>query len=59
MVYIRINKEEFKLTIGELIEKLSQYDKNLEVKVYDYEYNDIYKIDNVEFLGNKIVIFYE
>ena len=47
------------MTIGELIEELSQYDKNLEVKVYDYEYNDISKIDSVDFLGNKVVIFYE
>ena len=47
------------MTIGELINELSQYDKNLEIKIFDYEFNDICKIDNLEFLGDKIVIFYE
>ena len=47
------------MTIGELIEELSQYDKKCEVKIFDYEYNDISKIENDEFLGNKVVIFYE
>ena len=47
------------MTIGELIEELSQYDKNCEVNIFDYEYNDISKIENVEFLGNKVVLFYE
>ena len=47
------------MTIGELIEELSQYDKNCEVKIFDYEFNDISKIDSVEFLGDKVVLFYE
>ena len=47
------------MTIGELIKDLSQYDKNLEIKIFDYEFNDICKIDSIENLGDKIVLFYE
>ena len=47
------------MTIGELIEKLSQYDKNCEVRVYDYEYNDYYKIENIVFSFGKVIIYYE
>ena len=47
------------MTIGELLNELSQYDKKLEIKIFDYENNDISKIENVEFLGDKIVLFYE
>ena len=47
------------MTIGELIEELSQYDKKLEIKIFDYELNEISKIKNIEFLGDKIVLFYE
>ena len=41
------------------IEKLSQYDKNCEVRVYDYEYNDYYKIENIVFSFGKVIIYYE
>ena len=47
------------MTIGEWIKKLAHYDKNLEIKIFDYENNDISKIENVVFLGDKIVLFYE
>ena len=47
------------MTIGDLINILSQYDKDCEINIFDYELNEISKIENVEFLGNKIVLFYE
>ena len=47
------------MTIGELINILSQYDKDCKVNIFDYEFNDISEIKNIEFLGDKIVLFYE
>ena len=39
--------------------KLMYYEPNKTKVIFDYENNDISKIENVEFLGDKIVLFYE
>lgn len=47
------------MTVGELIKILSQYDKDSEVTIFDYEYNEESMIISVDFLNKKIVLFYD
>ena len=47
------------MTIGELITILSQYDKDSEVVIYDYESLEESEIDMISYEGNKVILFYE
>ena len=47
------------MTVGELITVLSQYDKDSEVLIYDYESLEDSKIDMISHEANKVILFYE
>ena len=47
------------MTVGELITVLSQYDKDSEVLIYDYETLEDSKIDMINHEANKVILFYE
>ena len=47
------------MTIGELMTILSQYDKDSDVVIYDYECLEESKIDMVSHEANKVILFYE
>ena len=47
------------MTVGELITILSQYDKDSDVFIYDYESLEESKIDMISHEANKVILFYE
>ena len=47
------------MTVGELITILSQYDKDSDVVIYDYESLEESKIDMISHEANKVILFYE
>ena len=47
------------MTVGELMTILSQYKKDSEVVIYDYESLEESKIDMISYEANKVILFYE
>ena len=47
------------MTVGELIDILSLYDKDSKVFIYDYECLEESKIDVIKSSGNKVILYYE
>lgn len=47
------------MRVGELITILSQYDKDSDVVIYDYESLEESKIDMISYEANKVILYYE